>query len=525
MLQAQGDLEPVWKTIVITLFVLSMISERLANFLKLNLQVWFPDPRRDPGYYAKASPWRQRLGRKLKLKNLMRVEEEEGEEKERVGGIINLAIFCGILVAIMANADFFYLLSTGHTRSMYWEGVLPWDGWVHTLNISKCDFWLGSALFWKKVAGRCIGWMLTGLFVSLGSKFWHDLLDLLLYSSNLKRKLSDPNTFTSGSADEVREFAELTSREFGQMALAQQGERLQSQPGVLDVVFGKKRVKGAVRDVLIVYVNTASTVGQLPASAEVQLVSGRKVKVPVVYEVVDDIPSAQFSMGDSLHLWGSKFTGTLGCIFKGRDPDTDKLCYFALTCSHVLTANEKIDRKGWIEDPSDTVQVSNHALGKWRYGQLNREFDIALVTINPEQVKKYKDPLAVNLQPRVRHLTEADISRQIILSRYGTRDTRLSSGKLSALLESEIQIRYGSYLHGIAGLIQITNSDGGTPKAISSNGDSGSLVYDDDGLLVGIIVAGNESYSYAIPMATIERKFRTILPDFEIIILPNLSAL
>ncbi|MBK9109521.1 MAG: hypothetical protein IPM92_14390 [Saprospiraceae bacterium] len=70
----------------------------------------------------------------------------------------------GMLVAITCNADFFYLIKA--------------EGKMIALN-SITDF---------SIMG-IIGCIITGLFLSQGSKFFHDLLDTLLYYKNVKRAL------------------------------------------------------------------------------------------------------------------------------------------------------------------------------------------------------------------------------------------------------------------------------------------------------------------------------------------------
>jgi hypothetical protein len=55
--------------------------------------------------------------------------------------------------------------------------------------------YLVAGHFWATVlniAGLAKGIVMTGLFISFGSKFWHDLLDLLCQVKNAKRLLSDP---------------------------------------------------------------------------------------------------------------------------------------------------------------------------------------------------------------------------------------------------------------------------------------------------------------------------------------------
>lgn len=122
-------------SIVVTLFMLSLITEKISNFIKLNIQ-------------------------SLSLKKPDDAEWEKKREKkiQMLSGII------GMLVAITCNADFFYLIKA--------------EGKMIALN-SITDF---------SIMG-IIGCIITGLFLSQGSKFFHDLLDTLLYYKNVKRAL------------------------------------------------------------------------------------------------------------------------------------------------------------------------------------------------------------------------------------------------------------------------------------------------------------------------------------------------
>lgn len=124
-----------WYTIVTILLALSLISERVANMIKL---------------YTPA----------LKVKKVL-----PSDEKDRELGVMWRALISGLLVAILAGADFFRLIS---------------DATLVDLDIVKnADFVslmrIGSGI------------LLSGIFISLGSKFWHDVLDILLEFSNLKK--------------------------------------------------------------------------------------------------------------------------------------------------------------------------------------------------------------------------------------------------------------------------------------------------------------------------------------------------
>jgi hypothetical protein len=124
-------------TIVAAFFALSMISERVANLYK------------------------------LRTPKLRKRSDDQDQEKVREQGIMITAIASGILVAAVAGADFFTLINHGQ--------LLDYTS-------QKWDY----LLFLKTFAGI----LLTGIFISLGSKFWHDMLDIVLQISALKQSMA-----------------------------------------------------------------------------------------------------------------------------------------------------------------------------------------------------------------------------------------------------------------------------------------------------------------------------------------------
>jgi hypothetical protein len=137
--------ENIWITITTIMLMLSLISERVSNLVKLNWPVL-----RDKG-------------------------KTENEEKIRERNVLVLAVVSGCLVAIVAGADLFTLVNKGKLLN------------ANSLNRTNV-----------------LGMLLSGLFISLGSKFWHDVLDIVLQFSKLKKfkalneKVSiseNPNTY------------------------------------------------------------------------------------------------------------------------------------------------------------------------------------------------------------------------------------------------------------------------------------------------------------------------------------------
>jgi type IV secretory pathway VirB2 component (pilin) len=125
-------LEPLINLLVL-LTALSVAAERLANALKLG----DADLRQ-----KKASPQ---------------------EEKARERRIALRALAASLALALLMKADFFEILS--HLEA-------PWDtlGWARP----EGDQWTVSLLL-QSINGTIV----TGISLAFGSKFWHDVLDLV----------------------------------------------------------------------------------------------------------------------------------------------------------------------------------------------------------------------------------------------------------------------------------------------------------------------------------------------------------
>lgn len=121
------------------LLILSMITEKLGNFIKT--AQW---------------PWIKR-----------RMYSNTDSERDRK--IQAMSIITGIGVALIAKANIFQIYSNSDF-DFFWS--------ENDLNGGFGDWF-----------SNIIGSLLCGFFLSLGSKFFHDLLDMLLQIKNLKRKL------------------------------------------------------------------------------------------------------------------------------------------------------------------------------------------------------------------------------------------------------------------------------------------------------------------------------------------------
>jgi len=132
----------------IALFVLSQISERICNMLKLYLPEWLMGNLRN----AEVNPvLEKKRERKLLLLSW-------------IGGIITSILFWGVIV----QAD--------EASPLYFA------------NSIKNKFWFFAGM---------------SIFLSFGSKFWHDILDILFLYKNAKRILNDSETYQLENTEDI----------------------------------------------------------------------------------------------------------------------------------------------------------------------------------------------------------------------------------------------------------------------------------------------------------------------------------
>ncbi len=254
----------------IVMMMLSLISERAANFLKIHFQgkkiiipyIYWEDPEKDE---KKKEDGKKKLKFYLsaRLRILAYTQPTETMEKEREYRIQVINIFIGILIAAFANANFFEIianikegnanmsivgwdindLKVQHFLGFLYLIIFIWSVSLMLFNrlqeneekvaqrVVRYPFIIWSFLsailllipqIWNdkwaeecpKIVMHMIGYIFTGLFLSLGSKFWHDLLDILFKFKNTKQALSDPQTYNDyDSADKLVALSETSQYE------------------------------------------------------------------------------------------------------------------------------------------------------------------------------------------------------------------------------------------------------------------------------------------------------------------------
>jgi hypothetical protein len=448
-------------SIAIMLFILSMISERLVTWIKL--------------YYG-------RIDRSLwlfttKRQNLRRAPRTKEEEKCIEVKVLGLNIVVSIFIAIVAHASLLDIISGNPPyESIGWNNVNPELSWKGA----------GDLLL------TVLGCSLTGLFMSLGSKFWHDLADLLLYSKNLKQKLSDAKTFEVDSIDQLKEFLDFSSSDLAKLAIVQNETTLKTKfPNIEFLNDSIAIIDGDRKDVVGIYLSDNMTAG-LPDKIPIKLPSGQTYAVPT--KIIGNIGKAKVTGGLDGSLSNDNLfsTGSTCCIVK------DDTKHYLLTNCHVLT--DKFLANPLFDTGNAEVRYENKKMGTWAFGAMNSTGDFALIAITDIQSFLATHEIeSFSKAPRL--ISKEDYLKLKVTVRGNICKTRRDV-LLIGQVKKQLTVSYknGDITFDTAILIG-DNADETRSNPVSDFGDSGGAAYDEDMNLIGIITAKGNNFTYVIPIA------------------------
>jgi hypothetical protein len=370
-----------------------------------------------------------------------------------------------------------------------------------------------------------LGFIITALAISLGSNFWFDLLKKLVsirgsgvnpdeIKTGTKKETfaSSPDGGTDLSLPGVRIKTGPISPQKPEdpldVALRIYGEEIKKEKGVVDIGKGYSQSdEGAVvLNRLQVNVIDEDTAVRIRSKFNSLRISENEFIEVVVFITGKpktlsgpDSNAANTDKGianeHKLFGWGS-----FGCLVRNKYQPSQK---YILSCYHVMNGdytwkNDGANRK--IQNPtaviSDTYQ-----------GFLNNALDIAYAEIKDEVIFDFYKNKINQIKPKgIREISINDVyTCQVVIEGL---TTKKSTG-LIVNDSKQMSFEYSSgpkqyFSHQIDDLFIISHKVPEYPAFIgTSNGDSGSVVLDNEGNALGIVVGSDLIHTYAIKIKTI----------------------
>lgn len=461
---------------VIVLFFLSMICERVADFLKHYLS----EVNTGLAYYIK---------KLLRIGNLLTKGKVDGiQEEKRYYRILKINIWCGFFTAFALHADLFTIIKhidDDPFNALGWQDIVwPWD----------VEGWELVMLFWGWLM-FIVGCFATGCFISFGSKFWHDLLDTLFEIKNYRRLLADPDTF---KVDNIAAFDKLTKTYESEIFLGAYKAAKEQWKGIEAIIATAFKHDDAG---YYIEVTLTSDTDRIQGFFEYSMDDGQIKNVRVVKVITaDEIVVQSNNLSDFIfNKQTPAIKGTVGCLVKVKNRKEPVL----LTCFHNVA--DKNSGFTFNANGSNIVTLDNGQTpvdGQTIHGQRDHEIDAALIALDKTVLSGFVNqiPGLGEIKGVRDNLKKRDLQNNIGVALNGA----ISHTQMGVLkgLYCDVKAKYSDGRHELINLIAISNNN----KAVSKPGDSGACVVDADRKLVGIIVAADSSTSYAIPATTIFNK-------------------
>jgi hypothetical protein len=445
--------------VAIMLFLLSMISERVVTWITLQF-----------GQRGHSLP-----GFSTKEEDLTIKTADPDKEKSRERKILGLNLTISILIALLSHADLFAIMTANSPFS-----TLGWA--AESAGHSFTDFWL----FLEMVFG-CV---LVGMFISLGAKFWHDLLDMLLAVKNIKQKLADSPTYEVSRMDQLDEFVNLDESDLVHLAIDQNESLLKKKFSNIHFINNSVTlINGKKKNVARIYLYDNKPAG-IPVQLPARLQSGK------IYNVLTDVVTGSALGKASMPLTGSVadapnagFKGSGCCLATDTQNNT-----FLITCCHVFT-------NGNLENPQNStgnldVLYNDSDVGTWTFGCMDHTGDFALVQLSdPTDFSVDNSPETFNNQQR--DVNTSDNHLQVNVRGRKTNGT----GFIVDVVENKMGIEYNfgqSQLFDKVILVGNQASTNCTPA--SADGDSGGAVFDNQNQLIGIIAGLTPKFTVVLPL-------------------------
>jgi len=450
-------------SIVIIFFILSMISERFITFTKL--------------YFTKGKALWLIID---KNEDLSSKSDNSEVEKIREMKILKVNISLSIIISLFANANFFNILSFDPP----YNGI----GW---------RFGTNPTFEWCTVHLTILGCILTGLFISLGSKFWHDLLDSLFYAKNLKDKLGQKATYEVENAQQLDTWLKITQADIVRKVFEDNKEMLKGIKNVISVGIGHDNNQKCI-EVVTLEANS----NLIPKSLFYNTESGQSTPVKVNVISASEIKIHFQPPTEITNITRNQSIGSYGLVVYLKSDLQKKP--LLLSCYHVLKGKDhKYDGFEVLnEEEIVSPHGTNSIIGKLIYGIRNNTIDAAIMAPNGNVILSNSLPGNQKITG-CREITVEEQYSEINVKIYGAVST-VKEGFIKSMY-NYTEILYYSPSGtpepwDMYNLIAITNSNG---QCISIPGDSGAAVLDKDNKVIGLVIAGNDTTTYAIPINSV----------------------
>ena len=376
------------------------------------------------------------------------------------------------------------------------------------------DYWLKETLLI----------ILVGILLSFGSKFWHDILDIVLSIKSLKQTDADEKANLLEEKESISgsdRFKKLSNEEqrklISDFISDNSGNLLKDYPEIQNVSARIKSIYGIAQNYYSIHFSMIEKAEHVAPAKAIPPFFDYIWKNKIKYSIPTDIEGVgknellegqnmSFKLGETCSRKAYNNFGTIGLkVYKNNIP-------YLLSCYHVLCKPELVEGKmrydsnnnstynKSVVSPGKANNPDGKIIGEIEEGVIDALVDAAIAKLSSDEILENDYYGGYGAPSYRRDLNSEDTTNKIDLFLIGNK--RMKPGKLINHYNSVTKFDYEFQLpskqkvtHLFSGLISTTIK--------SIPGDSGSAVYDKELNVVGILLGGNEKESFVIPISKI----------------------
>lgn len=352
------------------------------------------------------------------------------------------------------------------------------------LGVAGCAWsWIGPFLALK--INPIIGSFYVGLLLSFGSKFWHDVLDLLYLIKSTRRAPS-----TDGNMQDM--MIKMNDKAMAEAVIYEEKKKLNAQYGSALVELSPVLIRDSNENGGFKYVIGAYFQEKRPSGfPDYFRVPGMNAWIKVKTIEGIGLPRAQCRPGSFLRNTNIGQYGSYGCVIRNKNNQR-----YILTAAHVINdqpgkicTQEVVDQvRVWIAGTNELLPVSQYEFAG------TTGSDYALIGPVDERYTNTIDQHRTLQTSREVSVLDEGVIVTTSLARHTFISERSGVIKEHHVAEQEVLFQDGS-IHTLRNLIRLDK--------ISTDGDSGAMIYDQHNQVIGMIVASDLAFTYAIKIESI----------------------
>jgi hypothetical protein len=273
-------------------------------------------------------------------------------------------------------------------------------------------------------------------------------------------------------------------------------------PNILSISDSVRNVGEIQEHVIAIYVLDNNT-GGLPHHLGVRLPDGTLKTLPT--EIIPNVDEGRVHFGQKDRLLSDGSEGSICCLVKKGEAT------MAITAGHVYTAGESKSYGGTLDitERKEITIKDNEAGGKWVFQLINFKNDVGLVSIERGEpdanIISFKDK--GHFEVTNNHVGKTKVILVSSASQNKVREAYI----LDFNIGWDIPYENGKFPMNKIILIG-DNPDRKLSKSVSIGGDSGGTVYEPvTGKLVGLILGGNQKFTWVLPLKDVLNDFKFTL--------------